>query len=104
MLESLFNRDAGLKPCNFIKKRLQHRFFSMNIAKILRTAILKNLYEQLLLNIIVKLIASISTGIQRLKWDSASYRNVNAQKSFPLRISSVNVTKSAVSSGFGHIY
>ena len=29
---------------------------------------------------------------------------LHCTKSFPLRISSVNVTKSAVSCGFGHIY
>ena len=32
MLESLFNRVAG-QACNFIKKRLQHRCFPVNIAK-----------------------------------------------------------------------
>ena len=33
--ESLFNKVAGLQPCNFIKYRLQHRCFLVNIAKIL---------------------------------------------------------------------
>ena len=42
VLESLFNKIAGLRTCNFIKKRLQHRCFLENIAKFLRTAILKN--------------------------------------------------------------
>ena len=37
MLESLFNRVAALKACNFIKKRLQHRCFPVNITKFLRT-------------------------------------------------------------------
>ena len=36
---------------NFIKKRLHYRFFSVNIAKFLRTPILKNICELLLLNI-----------------------------------------------------
>ena len=31
-------------PCNFITKRLQHRCFPMNIAKFLRTCILKNIF------------------------------------------------------------
>ena len=35
--------------CNFIKKRLQHRCFPVNIAKFLRTFILKNICERLLL-------------------------------------------------------
>ena len=43
MLESLFNEVAGLQVCNFIKKRLQHWCFPMNIAKVLRTPILKNI-------------------------------------------------------------
>ena len=38
-----------VKACNFIKKTLQHRCFPMNIAKFLRTPILRNIWEQLLL-------------------------------------------------------
>ena len=38
MLESLFNKAAGLKARNFIKKRLQHRYFLVNIVKYLRIA------------------------------------------------------------------
>ena len=49
MLESLFNKVAGLQCCNFIKKRLQHRCFPVNIAKFLRTAILNNICERQLL-------------------------------------------------------
>ena len=33
-----FNKIAVLKACNFIKKKLQHRCFPVNIAKFLRTA------------------------------------------------------------------
>ena len=43
VLESLFNKAAGLKVCNFIKKRLQHRCVPVNIAKFLGTPILKNI-------------------------------------------------------------
>ena len=54
MLVSLFNKvaglEAGLRACNFIKKKLQHRYFPVNIAKHLRTHILKNIYEWLLFN------------------------------------------------------
>ena len=32
MLESLFNQVAGLQVCNFVKKRLRQRYFSMKIA------------------------------------------------------------------------
>ena len=31
-LETLFNKVAGLQACNFIEKRLQHRYFSVHIA------------------------------------------------------------------------
>ena len=41
VLESLFNKAAGLQVCNFIKKRLQHRCFPVIIAEFLRTPFLK---------------------------------------------------------------
>ena len=45
---SLFlNKNAGLQSWNFIKKRLQHRFFPVNIMKILRTPALENICERL---------------------------------------------------------
>ena len=34
---SLFNKVAGLQTCNFIKKRLHHRCFPVNIPKVLGT-------------------------------------------------------------------
>ena len=34
-LESLFNKVVDLKNCNFIKKRLQHSCFPVNITKFL---------------------------------------------------------------------
>ena len=37
MFEYLFNKVAGAKTCNFIKKRLQHRCFPVKIAKFLIT-------------------------------------------------------------------
>ena len=36
MLKPLFNKVEGLKAYNFIKKRLQHRYFAVN-AKFLKT-------------------------------------------------------------------
>ena len=69
---------------SFIKKSLQHRCFPVNIAKFLRT---------LNLNIITRnrKFLFVSRALHK-KW------------SFPLRTSLVNVTKFAVSCGFGHIY
>ena len=40
VLESLLKKVVGLKACNFIKERLQHRRFSMSITKFLRAAFL----------------------------------------------------------------
>ena len=37
VLESLFNKATGLKACNPIKKRLQHKCFPIKFAKFLRT-------------------------------------------------------------------
>ena len=42
MLEFLFNKVAGLQACNFIKKRLQHRCFSVKFTKSLRASFLQN--------------------------------------------------------------
>ena len=52
MLESLFDKVAVLQPSNFIKERLQHRCFPLNITKFLKTPILKN-SERLLLIIVI---------------------------------------------------
>ena len=41
----LFNKVEGLQVCNCIKKRFQHRCFPLNIAKFLKTPILKNICE-----------------------------------------------------------
>ena len=47
----LFYKKTVLQnlACNFIKKRLQNRCFAVNIAKFLRTPILKNFCERLFL-------------------------------------------------------
>ena len=42
MLESIFNKVADFQVCSSIKKRLQHRRFPVNIAKVLRTPIILN--------------------------------------------------------------
>ena len=51
MLEFLFDKVADLQTCNYIKERLQHRCFPARFAKFLRTFILKNNYERLLLRV-----------------------------------------------------
>ena len=37
VLESVFNKVAGLQTYNFVKKRLQHRCYLLKFAKFLRT-------------------------------------------------------------------
>ena len=49
VLESVFSKVAGLKACNFITKKVQHRCFPVRFAKFLRIPILKNICERLLL-------------------------------------------------------
>ena len=56
MLEPLFNKVAGLKAYNFIKKRLQHRCFPVNIAKLLRTAFFIEQLRWLLLDFLKNLL------------------------------------------------
>ena len=51
VLESLFNKVAELKACNFIKITHQYRCFPVNIVKFFGTPIWKNLCKQLLLRI-----------------------------------------------------
>ena len=46
-LWALFNKFAGFEAGGFVTKRLQHRCFPVNIAKVV-----KNISEQLLLNLI----------------------------------------------------
>ena len=57
MLE-FHNKVAGLQAYNFIKKRLQHKSFLVNIGKFLRAPILKNIWERLLLNELNALLTS----------------------------------------------
>ena len=45
-MESLFDKVADHEACNFIKKRFQQMCFLVNIAKFLKTAILKNTCER----------------------------------------------------------
>ena len=41
------NKNADLQSWNFIKKRLKHRFFPVNITKILRAPVLENICQRL---------------------------------------------------------
>ena len=81
VLESLFDKALGLKACDSIKKSLRHRCFPMkfakssvkeglqglqcfpvNIAKFLRTPILKNICERLFLKISISVTNLLKGG------------------------------------------
>ena len=49
---SLFDKFTGLKACNFIKKRLQHRCFLLNFVKVWRKAFSLEHLRWLLLRIL----------------------------------------------------
>ena len=49
MLEYLSKKIAGLNGSNFVKKRAQKRCFPANIAKFIKTPILKNIFERMFL-------------------------------------------------------
>ena len=54
LLEYLFIKAAGLQGWNFIKRRLRHRCFLMNIAKYLRTTLYRENLRWLLLKVLRK--------------------------------------------------
>ena len=49
MLESFFNKVAGLRAFSFIKKKFQRSCFPMKFAKFFRTPTFKNIGERVLL-------------------------------------------------------
>ena len=73
VLDSLFNEVAGLTVSNFIKKRLQARWCPVKFVKFLRTPILKNICERLLLNVYAHIIClphSITEAVQPVYYRS----------------------------------
>ena len=50
MLESLLIKVVGLKVCNFTKKRLQYRYFPVDITKFSRTSFFREYFRWLLLS------------------------------------------------------
>ena len=55
-----FNRFAGFRPANLLKKRLCHKCFPMNFVKIPRTPFLQNSSGQLLLNTLFTSVGLVS--------------------------------------------
>ena len=42
VMESLFKKDSSPQACKFIKKRLQHRYFPVKLARFSRALFLQN--------------------------------------------------------------
>ena len=76
MLGSLFNKVVDLQSCNFIKRRLQHRCFPVNIAKILRTAFFIEHLWWLLLNFLQNLLKiTVKKVISQWRFSQKFLRN-----------------------------
>ena len=112
-------KNAGLEACSFIKKRLQYMCFPVNIAKFLRTPFWRTsvnscfwLNSSSALTFFLKVFDTfpkLLAALSILFWLCGNfievvYWTLHKKWSFPLRISSLNVTKSAGNCGFGHIY
>ena len=68
-LESLLSKVASLEACNFIKKRLQHRYFSVNIANFLRKFyFFKENFNRWLL-LYFRFIENLMTYINWINWE-----------------------------------
>ena len=65
MLESVFNKVAGLQACNFIKKRLQHRCFPVKFVKFLRTPFSHNTSRGCLLDLRVLFLGARNINFYR---------------------------------------
>ena len=63
-----FYKVADLQACNFIKERLHHRCFPVNIANFLRNPILKNIFKQRLL-----FLKQYTVKVERNKKCSSGY-------------------------------
>ena len=81
----LFKKVAALHPRNLIKKRLQHRCFPVDIAKFLRTPILKNICKRLLL--ILKCFKIILKHFKKLFSQTATKPSLLIAKTKPTLIS-----------------
>ena len=57
VMESLFSKVTGLQACDFIKKRLPHRYFPVKSSKCLRTPFLRTSANDCFWILLVKLLA-----------------------------------------------
>ena len=90
----------GLSGCKIIPEQLHHSFVAVSFADLFQSSFREfcrifpwNTWEQVLMLVTLALPSHFYKA-----------RGLHKKWSFPLRISSVNVTKSAGKCGFGHIY
>ena len=82
MLELLFNIIAGLEDCNCIKKRLHHKYFLVNIAKLLRTPYFEENLQTaasvlLIIKLLIKYWASANLFlIKNTTWNGFYYKDL----------------------------
>ena len=65
LCQSLFNKVLGLQSCDFVKKRLQHRCFPVNIMEFLRTSFFIEHLWWLLLNFLQNLLIISQQGFSQ---------------------------------------
>ena len=75
----IFPIFTGKHLCNFIKKRLEHRCFSVNIVKSLRTPILKNFCERQLL---IRKPLVLSGDIKGKRWPEMTIKDMHDNKTY----------------------
>ena len=78
----LFQKLTGLKACNFMKKRPQHRRFHVNIAKSLRLRILKNICKRLLFDCFNGSLLQGPKGARSKLYDSIRLQRLSRRSSF----------------------
>ena len=84
MLESLFKKVAGLKACNFIKKRPQHRCFPVNIAKFLILLISENICKRLLFDFFNSSLLHEPKGSRSSSYDGVRLQSLSHRTRFLL--------------------
>ena len=82
MLESLFDKFAGLNACNFIKKRHQHVCFANNYLEFLRTSFFIEHLRWLLLSTSRNIVEVIGIYIDSSRLETHLYIGKHLKWSF----------------------
>ena len=97
MFESMFDPlDSLCHSMNAIENMHEVRFPNIYI--------LSNIIYYILPLTVIIAMAIKSVGFSKVRQTLSNMLHCKKKRSFPLRIYSVNVTKSAENCGFGHIY